>query len=113
MNDISRIISNIKDIKKDFLKSKILITGANGLIGSYLVKVLSKITKYKIECIDLEKNNLISHNSKIIFHKVDLSKKDFKLPKKNYDLIIHNAGIPSPFYYRKDPLKTIDLGWLN
>lgn len=109
MNDISRIISNINVIKKYFSNSKILITGANGLIGSYLVKVLSQITKYKIECIDIEKNNLISVNSKIIFHKVDLSKKDFKLPKKNYDLIIHNAGIPSPFYYRKDPLKTIDL----
>lgn len=109
MNDFSKIILSSSDIKPNFINKNILITGANGLIGNYLVNVLSKITRNKIDCVDIDNSNLINLKKKIRFKKVDLSTIDFKLPKSNYDLIIHNAGIPSPFYYRKDPLKTIDL----
>ena len=39
--------------------------------------------------------------------KKDVSKKFYS--KKKFNVIIHAAGIASPFYYRKEPLETIEV----
>lgn len=95
----------------------ILITGANGMIASYLVEVVlylnKKIFKNKsivyavvrnrekaIRRFDRYKND---KNLKIIIQDVNEA---FKL-KEKIDFIIHAASQASPVYYGKDPVGTL------
>ena len=71
---------------------KILITGANGMVGRSLVKLLSQ-KKNKIVCLDLTKN--IYENNKIEYIECDLlnfPKLILKISKMRFDVIIHLAG---------------------
>ena len=104
--------------KKIINQSKIkniLITGCGGFIGSYLVSVLLskkfkdyfQIYGYDIISPKLDRKSVFTKN--FFFKKTDLTKKRSFSLNKNIDLIIHLAGIPSPKYYKKFPLKTFYL----
>ena len=78
----------------------IIITGACGHIGSYLVQNLSKIKKLKkvILVDNLKKNNINSifnlrSKPKISFFQIDLTKKNPLINFKKIDLIIHCASL--------------------
>lgn len=90
---------------------KILITGSSGFIGNYLLEALSFSNvknKNIIHGIDIIKPKIKFAN--FTFFKRDLQKITYKsLPKYKYDYIIHLAGIPSPTYYKQNPLGTIYL----
>ena len=112
----NRILESLstKIINQSKIKN-ILITGCGGFIGSYLVSALLakkfngffEIYGYDIIAPKLDKNIVDTDN--FTFKKVDLTKKKgFSLNRK-IDLIIHLAGIPSPKYYKKFPLKTFYL----
>ena len=93
---------------------KILITGSMGFISRNLIEKsllndprISKI--YGIDHID----SLI-HSKKYYHYKFDLTKNILNsLPNELFevDLIIHNAGIPSPKFYKIEPFKTIVLNF--
>ena len=103
-----------KIIKQSKIKN-ILITGCGGFIGNYLVSALLsktlkgffKIYGYDIIAPKLDRNVVNKNN--FFFKKVDLTKKKSFFLNKNIDLIIHLAGIPSPKYYKRFPLKTFYL----
>lgn len=110
--DINIILSKI-----DFtsLKNKkILVTGASGLIGIYLVSCLNKLQeKNNLEIFSWIKNNLDSEFapifkfSKIIQGDICDEKNFIGLPK--FDLIIHCAGYGQPGKFLENKIKTISL----
>lgn len=113
-NDIARM-SEIDF--SEFHKKTVLITGATGLIGTYLIaslKYLSDIGKVKPSIIVVAHSEpapyfkeLLPKKSRVI--KGDLSDTKFlqKLPKADY--IIHAAGYGQPGRFLIDPIKTLKL----
>ena len=111
--DIETIFLNTKKIAKSFEGKTILITGGNGFLGKYFVEIFKRYNEFlnkKIELIvydnNIKKKSYIK-TSNINFIKKDVSNKI--ITKKKFDLIIHAAGIASPFYYRKKPIETLDV----
>lgn len=124
MNPLSKII--IKDTENIISKisftslnnKSILITGASGLIGTYLVSclyLLSTSTQFKF------KVNLLVHSDIPEFiapfikgmncnvYQGDIADSQFckALPKANY--IIHAAGYGQPGKFMENPIKTIQI----
>jgi len=95
----------------------ILVTGANGMIGSYLVEVLlylnDHLFKDKLTVLALARNRekinkrfahrLNDEHLKIIIQDVNA---DVKVDRK-IDYIIHAASQASPVFYSKDPVGTL------
>lgn len=118
--DVKNIVARLGSVVKKLSGKTILITGATGLIGSYLVETVaylnsknklifpckilalqkSKITKesrlgYLLDRLDI---TFISHNVANVY------KPDVKI-----DYIIHSAGMSAPAFFLEDPLGTIDV----
>jgi len=111
--DADTIISGLKSRPAN--GSRVLITGASGLIGTYILAVLSKIrirksTKFKVIAVIHSPptkilKSFIHKGDEII--RCDLSNYNSikTLPKAN--LIIHAAGYAQPGKFLINPLKTI------
>ena len=110
-SDIDEIIKNTYDILPFYKGKKILLTGGNGFLGRYFVEVFrryNEIIKNPINLTVFDKNiDKTANDKNIHFVKKDVSKKFNS--KKKFNVIIHAAGIASPFYYRKEPLETIEV----
>jgi len=114
--DCLRIIKDNQHILKHLSGKKILITGANGFLMSYLVDVLAYWNNSfsKKECIvyALDKSPNFGRLSYLKKRKdIKLINKDVcSLKKINNDIqyIVHGASIASPTFYRKFPIETLD-----
>ena len=108
--DVNNVVSSV-----DFsqLKNKsVLITGASGLIGCYLVACLKLVyKKYNIKVFLSHKSEL-SDNFKEIFDFEYVSLQgdimDISL-KEKMDLIVHAAGYGQPGKFLDNKIKTIEI----
>lgn len=120
--DLSYIYNELSEKERSkFKESNILITGASGFIGYYLLNFLSEYSE------QLEISNILALDN-FLLGKPDwvdqLNNKNKRIKFKNFnvatdkiedingidkfDSIIHMASIASPIYYRQNPLKTLD-----
>ena len=110
-SDIKEIVDNLKKYYSKLYGKKFFITGANGFLGKYFIKVITEINKKTNNKIKVLANDIKFDNCEIFNDKnVKIIKKDVnKIKKFNYncDFILHAAGIPSPKNYYKKPIETI------
>ncbi len=118
--DIDEILNRSQKQLYILKGKKVLLAGAKGFLGRYFnetIKESNKIYDLNIKLTTVD--NFISSNIKEIkenenqeninFIEGDICNPSFVSKFKNYDYIIHAAGIASPFYYRSKPLETVDV----
>lgn len=103
---------NLKKIKG----KKILITGANGFLGQYIVSVISLANREmnlgcKIDAIGFRNprqviTSLLLMDKNIVYKQIDLSK-PFKLG--GYDYVFHAAGYGQPAKFISDPISLVKI----
>ncbi|PIU99068.1 epimerase [Candidatus Wolfebacteria bacterium CG03_land_8_20_14_0_80_36_15] len=101
---------------------RILLTGANGLIGSYfahLFHYLNENLKIGLKA-DLITRSEISPKSRIYYLKnsphLKIIQKDlsqYNVYTEPYDYVIHSAGYATPAAFLKEPLQTIDVNYIG
>lgn len=109
------------DLKEKIYGKSIMITGANGLLGSFMIDILSVMNmEYQaditIYCWARSKERLIERlGEKEENGKVYLVSNDFEQMKTidtHVDYLIHTAGNAHPESFRTDPIGTL-LGTIN
>ena len=118
--DLSYICNNLKDEFGQMAGKSLLITGGAGFLGYYLIQAVLHFNKtvgiaqpIRITVWDSFirgtpewLNNLKGTPNLLVEHR-DLIE-PLPEPMPDFQWIIHAAGIASPPFYRKYPLKTID-----
>ena len=112
---------DIDKIKFDLSKLRnksVLITGASGLIGIYLLSYLKSSQKENNITIYTWNKNPINGKFESIFegcHTIigDITDKWMFLDLPQFDFIIHAAGYGQPIRFLKNKLKTIELNTLS
>lgn len=113
--DIVAITKSIQDISHVFNGKRVIITGGQGFLGQYVCATFNKLNEQYLEkpCQVIVVDNLITCSSaKSLpqynhFKYFDVSVEDNLLFEDRVDYIIFLAGIASPFYYMKYPVRTI------
>lgn len=96
-----------EQIGDNFKNKSILVTGANGLIGSYLVDYLSYVGAdvYALSRSMKKLKKRFNQNSKINFIEQDLN--ETMSLEQSFDYIVHAASNAHPIAFSTDPVGTM------
>ena len=120
-NNLEIIYNDINNINIDLSKLKdksILITGASGLIGIYLLALLkTKQKEYNITIHSWTRNE-IKNNIKQLFencHTIigDITDYNMFNDLPMFDFIIHASGYGQPIKFLEDKVKTLEINTLS
>ena len=114
--DIEKIELGLSEEIKILRGKTILLTGGCGFLGKYFIEIFNHINhnnNNKIKLIVVDNTSLKN------FTYLKNKYKNFKFINQNVckkiniknkiDIIVHAAGIASPFFYRKKPLETLEV----
>lgn len=115
INDIESVCKS--EIMSSLFGSKVLLTGATGLIGSFYVKCISHLNKTRNANIELYLVVRNLQKAEGLFKSLDDSRIhyivsdicDLKELEPKVDYIIHGAGITTSKLMVKNPVETIDI----
>lgn len=114
--DIESIIA--EDIKWEKLRGKtLLLTGASGMLGSYIISTLVRLNQQHDWGMELY--GLMRHPEKLRpeirehIHVIQQSVTDPIDSKTSFDYILHTASPASPLIMKKDPVGTIAANTLG
>ena len=116
-DDIDEIVKSIQNEKSKFNNKNIIISGAFGFIGKYLLEsllLLKKLENFNINIYALDNFVTSDPSTKKYFEKKDVNCIHHDINKHleiniNFDYIICLAGIASPYYYNKYPIETLNV----
>lgn len=120
LEDIKRIVKNVKKEIVVLQGQTVLITGGSGFLGKYLLYTCFYINEHifpkrnpcKVISVDnfitgTRNNSIVTNNPNFTFIRHDV-RMPLKLQRR-IDYVIHAAGIASPIYYSTYPLETIEV----
>ena len=122
LEEYSKIIDLISVSINKFSDKSILITGANGLVGSYIVEFLDYINsanKMNIKIYAMSRSKVKLEKRFENHPNVELIEQDLNKPFEqniSFDYIIHAASNSHPLAFSKDPvgtMKTNLIGTMN
>ncbi|NRA64530.1 MAG: NAD-dependent epimerase/dehydratase family protein [Pseudobacteriovorax sp.] len=120
--DLKEISEGLEDVAQEFSGKTILMTGSRGFLGRYISETFHYLNEHVLDkpckfigadnfitagklgesCIDRPGQTFIKHN---VIEPLSI--------EEDVDFILHSAGIASPFYYRANPLMTLDVAVLG
>ncbi len=116
--DINNIIRGIRKEADQLSGKRLLISGGEGFLGSYILGTIAALNKKVLNrpCRVISIDNYITGRKKRFAE--ELSDSMFTFLEKNVieafdiegkiDYIIHAAGLASPVYYQRYPIETIE-----
>ncbi|WOC14584.1 NAD-dependent epimerase/dehydratase family protein [Pseudochrobactrum sp. MP213Fo] len=117
-NDFNSLYLANKKTYNELTSSKILVTGATGLVGTCLTEFLIFLKKEKniditITALSSSKSNLMNRFEKhIASGDVNIIEHDIRLPFSlihSFDTIFHAASVANPSKYENEPVDVIDV----
>jgi len=117
-SDIDEIVRRLGPTADYFAGKTVLITGGRGFLGRYFTRVFARLNERpgQPKCRVVALDNMITAGEAgrterdgpgVEFREHDVIK-PFAFSDK-VDVILHAAGIASPFYYRAYPLETLEV----
>lgn len=118
--DIQSIVKRLGSRITQLSGRKMLVTGATGLLGSYIVETIayansSRILYPSCKVLGLQKS-LVTKNSRLGYlldrDDIQFVSHDAAIEYRSsyiFDYIVHSAGMSAPAYFLADPLGTIDV----
>ena len=118
--DIENIVKRLGNEVNKLSGKRVLVTGASGLIGSYLVETIAYLNSEKklsssCRVLGLQKKD-ITKKARLGYllgrpdiQFISYNAADPYSPSSKIDYIIHSAGNSAPAFFLADPLGTIDV----
>jgi UDP-glucuronate decarboxylase len=103
--DFEKIFQHMGSELTVLKNKKILVTGANGMIGGYLCRFLKYLNEksFNITVDGVVRNPDLKEH---LFHPIIGDVNDVNYPSSDYHYIVHAASLASPVHYAANPIGT-------